>query len=406
MIFFKLAIQNMRKHFKRTLVILLAVTVSVTVLLVVSGMMEGMKKSFYRNMLQEDGHVQIQNAKQREALNPYDLKLLLPDGDRMLADLKKMDDVAAAEKILTFGGILLANDKNLTITGCGVSADTVFFAKARKGLVSGQFLDAGGKPGIAISTQIARLLGVSSGDPVVVLVEDSSGSPWYVEYPVSSIFETDSRDFDGAYFFIDHSEAETLLYVPGQTREIRVLLKDMNKADALVAELRNDPFFGKDTEIRGWREIQGSYLVLLSLFDFSIVIINIFTVVVVATVITNSILMNVFEHTREYGTLRAIGMKKKQLFMLIMTEGFVQGLTGSVLGLAVGIPIVLYYQAYGLNWGAISESLGLGKAFFFAFNPVYAFSSLVTGILIACAGSLYAGVVSVRTSIIDCLGTT
>jgi putative ABC transport system permease protein len=401
MIFAKVAWQNMLKHRRRTALIIFSIGLSVAVILFVAGMVEGFKVNFFRNMLQQSGHLQILPQGQNEALNPFDLELLLDNPEELLSAIEERKEVRAAEKILTFGAMLLADGKNLTIAGCGTQAGSLFFEKANEGIYAGEFLPSA--PGIAISRNIAELLKVGLGDPVVVLVEDSSGSPWYVQYPVTGLFETDSRDFDEGFFFIEHSLAEDLLYVPGKTREIRVLLNDRETAASLAAELATEPPFRGNCELKGWREIHGSYLVLLNMFDVFIVFINIFTIVVAATVITNSILMNIFERARETGTLRAIGMRRSQVFGLIMTEGLLQGLAGSLLGLAVGIPLVLYFQSNGMNWGAITESFGVGRTFKFAFSPQYAFSSLAAGVLIACGGSLYAGLISIRMSIMESL---
>ncbi|WP_020611900.1 ABC transporter permease [Sediminispirochaeta bajacaliforniensis] len=405
MIFFKVAWHNMVVRGRRTIMILFSVALSVAVILFVSGMIEGVKKNFFRNMLEESGHVQILPKGSDTALNPYDLTLLLPNPDDMVKKLSENSEILRVEKVLSFGSVLLAGNRNLTITGCGINRESRFFSKARGGIYVGEFLGKGkeGAPGIAMSKRIAELLDIGVGDSVVVLVEDSTGSPWYVEYPVTGFFQTDSKEFDEGSFFIDLDEAQKLLYVPGECREIRILLKAPQTAEAFADRLKSDPLFAAHAEIKDWKEIHGSYLVLLQLFDVFFLFINIFTIVVAATVITNSILMNVFEQTREYGTLRAIGMKRRQLFGLILTEGILQGIIGSLMGLAIGIPAVLYFRKYGMRWGEITESFGLGDAVYFAFSPQQALSSLVAGVLIACVGSLYAGVVSSKQSIMESL---
>lgn len=403
MILWKIAWQNMLKHGRRTLLILFSVGLSVAVILFVSGMVEGLKVNFFKNMLAESGHIQILPEGEAEALNPFDLDLLLTSPDELIKKVEEYPAVERAEQVLSFGAMLLAEEKNMTIAGYGVDPDSHFFAKPRVGIIEGNFLADSEVPGIAVSLRISELLDLSLGDPLVVLVEDSTGSPWYVEYPVTGIFETDSREFDENHLFLRHDAAEELLYVPGQTREIRVLLKDQQAAGPLAAEMQKSGGPFAKTEIKAWEEIHGSFLVLIELFDLFIIFINLFTVIVAATVITNSILMNVFERSREYGTLRAIGMKRRQLFGLVLTEGLVQGCVGSLAGLALGIPPVLYFQEYGMQWGEITESLGLGASFTFAFSVEHMLWALVAGVLIACAGSLYAGLVSARMSIMDAL---
>ncbi|ORC35434.1 hypothetical protein B4O97_09700 [Marispirochaeta aestuarii] len=405
MIFIRVAWQNMLVHRRRTLLILFSISLSVAVILFVSGMAEGLKKNFFRGMLEESGHLQILPAGTDDALDPYDPDLLIQNPDEIVSDLSARKGVQRAEKVLSFGCMLLAGDRNLTIEGRGTNKETRIFSKARDGIYAGGFLadDNGGKPGICISAGIADLLHVDLGDPLVVLVEDSTGSPWYIEYSVTGLYATDSREFDEGSFYLRHEDAEELLYFPGKTREIRVVLLDPALAGPLADQLDTGAAPYRGTEIKTWREIHGSYLVLLDFFDIFMVFMNIFTVLVAATVITNSILMNIFERTREYGTLRAIGMKRYQLFGFILTEGFVQGVAGSLLGLVLGIPLVLYFQAYGMNWGEITESFGLGETFYFAFAPEHAIAGLISGIAIACTGSLYAGWVSSRMSIMESL---
>ncbi len=408
MIFLKVAFKNLLIRKKRTLVILAAIAVSVAVILFVQGMVEGVKQNFFTNMLEESGHIQILPQGTEDALNPYDLKLLIDKPDDLMQIVRNNPEIIRVEKVLTFGAMLIADDKNLTISGTGTSADTQFFAKAREHTLQGQFLanNKEGQPGISISQRIADLLEVKLGDPVVVLTEDSTGSPWYVEYTVTSLFETKSREFDEGTFFIPHQEAENLLYVPGATRQIRLLLSDYTLAEQVGNNLKKAAGIHPSgtTELKTWEQIHGSYLILIDLFDIFIVFMDIFTVIVAATVITNSILMNVFEHTREYGTLRAIGMKGHQLFGLILTEGFVQGSLGSIAGMMIGIPLVLYFQVNGLDWGEITESFGMGDALYFHLAPAHAAAGALAGVIIACAGSLYAAWVSTRQTIMQSLG--
>ena len=371
MIFLQVAWQNMLARRRRTLLILFSIGLSVAVILFVEGMAAGLKNNFFRSMIEESGHLQILPEGSADALDPYDLDLLLTKPDALIDDLCSRNGIEGAEKVLSFGCMLLAGERNLTIEGRGTNVETRIFSKARDGIYEGEFLaeDDQGNSGLSISRNIAKLLNTGLGDSLVILVEDSTGSPWYIEYPVTGLFASDSREFDEGSFYLRHEDAEELLYVPGQTREIRVLLHDPEIAESLQMELGTETDLYTGVEIKTWRKIHGSYLVLLDFFDTFMVFMNIFTVIVAATVITNSILMNVFERTREYGTLRAIGMKRRQLFAFIITEGFVQGLSGSILGLVLGIPPVLYFQTNGMSWGEITESFGLGDTFYFAFSP-------------------------------------
>jgi putative ABC transport system permease protein len=110
--------------------------------------------------------------------------------------------------------------------------------------------------------------------------------------------------------------------------------------------------------------------------------------------------MNVFERTREFGTMRAIGLKRRAQLGLILAEGLAYGVVGTVAGLAAGIPLVLFFQEQGLYMGAAGEAFEMGRRIYFSLTATGLARSGVAGALTAVLGSLYAGMVLGRRSIV------
>ncbi len=402
MIFLKLSFLNLLKHPKRTILILFAVLVSVLVMQFVSGMLEGMRNNFFEHLLQEGGHAQLHREGWEDRLNPYSLDYLIEDPDEILKKLKQHGEVTAAEKMIHFGALLTSGEKDLHIEGVGVEANTSFFSRIRQSIIEGEWLPDG--KGAAISNEIADLLDVSYGEGLIVLVEDSAGSPYYIQYPVTAVFDTGSKEIDERAFYMSHSNAEELLYVENSTTELRITITDHNRIEQFLEDIA--PLLeSNNIEARTWKEIHGSMIVFIRLFDVIMVIINVLIIIVSATVITNAILMNVFERLGEFGTMRAIGLKKRQLFSLIMSEGFIQGAAGSLLGIAVGVPIVLYFQIHGLDMGEVSEFMTSSSVYYFHFSLKSALINTGSGILIALAGSLYAALTALRMKLITALNS-
>jgi putative ABC transport system permease protein len=67
--------------------------------------------------------------------------------------------------------------------------------------------------------------------------------------------------------------------------------------------------------------------------------------------IMNTMLMAVFERTRELGMLMALGMRPVQVIGLIMAEAAGLAAASLVLGAAIGAPLLWYLQAHGLDLG-------------------------------------------------------
>ena len=53
--------------------------------------------------------------------------------------------------------------------------------------------------------------------------------------------------------------------------------------------------------------------------------------------VTNTMIMSVSERTREIGTLRAIGAQRRQVMKIFMSESFLIGAVGAVVGVFLGI---------------------------------------------------------------------
>lgn len=260
-----------------------------------------------------------------------------------------------------------------------------------------------GPQDITLSEPTAGVLGAGMGGEVIVLTQDSAGRPYYRQYTVAGIFKTGSPEFDDRRFFLTHSEAANLLYLGERTIEIRVQLASPDDAGEFV-ERTEEIASQYQIEAVTWRDIHGSFAVALEFFDIFKFVIDLLVVIVAATVITNAILMNVFELTGEYGTLRAIGLKKKQQLLIIMSEGALEGFAGSLGGLAVGVPLILILRQHGIDIGEIASGFGLDPVLRFAVEPGQIIRSFVAGGLIAVAGSLYAAFISVRMPIVEMFG--
>ena len=410
MFFLRLALLSIVSHRRRSAIIALAVLLSVVVMIFVEGMMGGLRVSFFSDLLRESGHIQIHAEGWPKRLDPYSLDYVLKQPERMIARIRQDPLMAAGldnlEPMLQFGALLVHGEKNVAMAGQGVEPGTRFFERVRSHVMSGSFLPAGpsGGPasGIAVSRGIARLLDLQLGDTVVVLVQDSTGGPYYLGYPLTGIFSSGVPETDDEVFFMSLGDAQTLLDLPGQATEIRITLMDADSA-ALASRHLSTLLSDERPSIETWRDIQGGLIALIRLGDLYTAVINLIVIIVAGTVITSSVLMTIFQRIPTFGTLRAIGLKRRQLFGIILEEGALLGLIGSALGLAVGLPLVIYFEIHGLNVGAVSKALGTGTMYHFALNARGALTDFIAGVLIAAGGYLYGALVSVRMGLIESL---
>jgi len=189
------------------------------------------------------------------------------------------------------------------------------------------------------------------------------------------------------------------------SRELKFQLRDPDQAEAVAAELAASL---KDQGLRAepWQVTFAGFLSILTFIDIISFLIRGFFVIVAGSVITNTILMTVFERTREYGTLRAIGLKKRQLQAMILSEGALLGGLGALAGLALGIPGVLVLSVVGVNLGSATEAVGFSSKIYASLWPSDVVFNFLFGALIAVFASLYASRVSGRLTVTEALTHT
>jgi putative ABC transport system permease protein len=404
---------------------------SVVVMLLVSGMMDGIRDGFFETMVATGGHIQVDHAAAADALDPFSLELLIADWRAEREWFLAQPEVIRAEPILTFGALVLADGVSVPMVGHGVDGETGFFRDVREGVVNGRFLADPSE--ILLSTETAAMLDVAIGSEISVLVEDSSGAPYYLAYTLAGVFRSDSAEFDRSGFLITHGAAQELLYLEDETREIRVVLTDETLAATVAdryaaargarrfspaadsraggagpdeGEGTAPPVGSTSMRVRDWEEINGGMAVLLRMFDVFMYAINLLIVTVAATVITNAILMNVFEKVREYGMMRAIGLTRRGQFRLILAEGTSYGVAGSLLGLIIGVPLVLWFSTRGIYVGEMMDSFGMGREMTTSLDAGGAVINALFGATVAVAGSLYAAIVATRLSVIESIRGT
>jgi putative ABC transport system permease protein len=141
---------------------------------------------------------------------------------------------------------------------------------------------------------------------------------------------------------------------------------------ALRAALADFPDLVLDTEA-GWVEERASGVdMLLNLFYVLLAL----SVLVSLFGMVNTLILSVFERTRELGMMRAVGMTRRQVRRMVRSESVITALIGAALGLPVGL-----FMA-GLM-AIVLSSEGVGFAVPWATLVVFTLVAVVAGVLAA-----------------------
>ncbi len=229
---------------------------------------------------------------------------------------------------------------------------------------------ADGTREITLGALLARNLGASLGDVVIVLSADAFGSQSADRFTVVGTFSVGDDEFDGFGALVDLNELRAFLEAGNAVSHVAVFLPESSNLASVGAEL-DSGFPGESYEVLPWPELIPELVQFMVLDDVGNWIGNSVLIVVVGFGLLNTILMSVFERVREFGVLRALGLRPRAVFALVLIESVQLTLAGIAIGFAVGVPLVLWLAQHpipitGENVRATSELFDLEPLIMFA----------------------------------------
>ena len=235
---------------------------------------------------------------------------------------------------------LISNGEISTIfiaQGIVPSAVDVFLSKftmmqEMKGILGGLRLDKDKMYGVAMASGLARLLDLKKGSNAVAFTTTIDGQMNALDLEVLHTFDAPSDAMNDKAMRVPFSFAQTL-YDTNRAERIAVLLTETEHTEPIRSQLqRAFSEKGLNLEVKTWEEMSQWYRRVKEMFDviFAFLFTIVFIIVVMSVI--NTMSMTVIERTREIGTLRALGLKRRGVTFLFAIESTLLGIFGTIGG--------------------------------------------------------------------------
>jgi ABC-type lipoprotein release transport system permease subunit len=207
---------------------------------------------------------------------------------------------------------------------------------------------------------LAKNLGVNPGDEVVLLGQGRDGSIAATVVKVRGIYSSGQDDFDRASMHIPLTHFQEVYAMRGAVHEAVVLCESLDRVpdvkNALIRALRETA--GKDPlVVLDWKEIMPGLIQAIQMDLVSGFIFYVILLIVVAFSILNTFLMAIFERTREFGVMMALGTAAGRLTRLLLMESMVMVTIGTLIGAVLGGLLTGYFQSHGILMSGTEELL-------------------------------------------------
>jgi len=186
-------------------------------------------------------------------------------------------------------------------------------------------------------------------------VNTSNGDVAQQAFTIRGVYSTNTPAFDGGTILLPLAKAQTIAAAEKHASIIFVLLNDSALTDQVAAALRQSP----DYQVLTYAQLNPVVIQTEQLANGYMVFLYLIVLGIAATVIVNTLIMAVFERTREIGILAAIGMRSRSILGLFLAESSLLAVGGIILGLALGGLLLAYFVGHGFYIGNIGLTTGI-----------------------------------------------
>lgn len=223
-------------------------------------------------------------------------------------------------------------------------------------LIEGEYVGDSTWGGLVIGYELAELLEVGEGERIVVTVSRPGGGLSQELFRVRGIYRFNSQELDQGMAFADISKVRDMLGLPnGALHEIAFTLNN----DEIAGDSSHafwEKYSAGPNRAVGWTELIPQFAAVLDMTDLSMWLLGFVLFGVVSLGIVNTLFMSLYDRMFEFGVLRAVGTRPRNVWTLIFFEAGALAIISSVLGIVVGFLVTLLFSRLGIDYRGIEFS--------------------------------------------------
>ncbi|MDP8253491.1 MAG: ABC transporter permease [Candidatus Kaelpia aquatica] len=310
-----------------SVITVLGVAIGVMALLVVIAVMNGFDQELEDKILGTNSDILIKSQS------------FISKPDEIIAKIQGLENVVSSSSIIVGNGSLINEGylENIYIKGIDLESEK---KTTRIDNYLLNRLESISEDGIILGKIIAQKMGLGIGSSIKVLLPFNLDS---FDFKVVGVFESGMYEYDSSMAYINIQKAESIFNLLGATA-IEVKIEDSYKADKVKATIKS--CLGSDFDVLSWMDMNRNLFSALKLEKTAMFIILCLIILVASFNIASILIMSVLEKVKDIGIMKAIGMKNATIRGVFMMQGMLIGLSGIILGSALGGGIIYLLDNY------------------------------------------------------------
>jgi ABC-type lipoprotein release transport system permease subunit len=349
----RLAWRNLWRHRRRTFIILFALALGIWSMVTLGALTRGsLEQQLEKAIANLTGHVQIQRPGYRD--DPViEHRYVITEELRGALDALPKTAWAARVRVPA----VIASEREsagVTLVGIDPAAErgVSFISRA---ITDGRYLESTDDTGLLLGRKLAARLETGLGRRVVLMTQDVDNSIADRGFRVVGIFDGEPEAMETGYVFVGRGTAQALLRLDAQVSQVAVMTPDRNQVQETVDRLRAH---AAGLEVQPWTVVEPLLRLTENVTNAILLIWYLIVFAAISFGLVNTLLMAVYERTREFGLVQALGMKPSRILGQVMIESLILLALALIAGnLLAGIN--LYWLRDGLDLRVFAEGFEL-----------------------------------------------
>ena len=349
----KLAWRNIWRNKVRSGTVITSIVLGIAVLIFAIGFIQGTIDAYIKGAIENEvSHLQIHPASYDGAANPTEP---LPEPQRIQNTLEETAAVVHYSfRRLGMGMIHQSgNSQGVQIRGIAPEQEAAT-TRLHEKVVKGSYWK-NQQNGLLISERLGEQLGLDPGMKATLHLQRPDGTLKIAQVTVVGWYNTGNALLDRQRVFLPHVQAGSLLGQPTVVHEVAVVLRDLQ--DLEVTEAQLNQYLPTGTLVQNYRALSPSVELYETQIAASSAVLIVIIMLALIFGIINTMLMAILERSKELGMLLAVGMKRREVFWMVVVETLLLGLLALPVGLLFGVGTVGYFSVYGFDMSSYQGAM-------------------------------------------------
>jgi len=348
-----LAWRNLWRNYRRTLIMLLAITVGVWAMIFMTALLRGMVDNMVRTGISSlPGHVQIHAAAYRD--DPS-VSHSMPAPSKSLLEVLNNEQVLAWASRIKVPAMISSEQDSRGVILLGIDPENeIALGFDISDITGGRFLNGPDDHGVVIGKKLVQRLETRLGKRVVVMSQDPENAIADRGFRVVGVYEADLESREDNFIYAGREVIQGMLGLGTDISELAILGHDYREPEALATSVRNA--VPADREVLSWLKLDPYLSTMMQVMDGFVLVWMVVIFLALSFGLVNTLMMAVFERVREIGLMRALGMRPSAIIYQVLVESLMLLVLGLLAGNILAVGTIVWLKD-GIDVSAVSEGM-------------------------------------------------